>query len=243
MKHFLRNINLLNILILCAVLLFANYTVLPLFNMSVPLTLPSVKNPPVHKDEQPADIDVPLLADYTMIAEDNLFHPERKVPVDKADNQPLEHPEFVLYGTLITDDIRLAYLKDRKAPLNTEGRGERQIAMKIGDTMSGYSLKEIYPDKVIMARGDDMVSVLVSDSQKRDSKSGASSQGAPKTPPRQFPLSTSTIERASRSQDVQQSPAGTNNLNDRLKNRQWRTSGDDGKKIRTLGLGAYGSRR
>jgi hypothetical protein len=178
-----------------------------------------------------------------MIAENNLFHPERKVPVDKADKQPLEHPEFVLYGTLLTDDIRLAYLQDRKAPLNTEGRGERQTAMKIGDTMSGYSLKEIYTDKVIMARGDDMVSVLVSDSQKRDSKSGASPKGALKTPPRQSPLSKSAVERDSRSQNVQQSPAATNKLNDRLKNSQWRTPRDDGKKMRTFGYGAYGSRR
>ena len=170
MKHFLRNINLLNIVILCAILLFANYTILPLFNMSVRVTLPSGQKPAGHVDETPVEITIPLLTNYTMIAEDNLFHPERKVPVDKADNQPLEHPEFVLYGTLIADDVRLAYLKDRKAPLNTGGRGERQTAMKIGDTMSGYSLKEIYPDRVIMTRGDDLVSVLVTDIKKRDSK-------------------------------------------------------------------------
>jgi len=153
MKRILKNINLLNILLIVAILIFINYTILPLFDMSVRFTLPTGKKPPVHTD-------------YTMIAENNLFHPERKIPVDKTDNQPLEQPEFILYGTLITDDIRIAYLGDRKSPVSTAGRGKRQTVLKLGDVMSGYILQEIAPDTVVMERGDDRIRVNLTVSTK-----------------------------------------------------------------------------
>ena len=101
-----------------------------------------------------------------MIAEENLFHPERKIPAEKKVEQALPKPEFVLYGTLITDDIKLAYLEDRKAPYNTPGRGKRQTVLKIGDTMSSFTVKEIDTDKVVMVRGEDRIEVNVIDPAK-----------------------------------------------------------------------------
>jgi type II secretory pathway component PulC len=234
MKRILRNINLLNILLIGAILILINYTILPLFNMSVPLTLSSGKTTSVHKDEQPAEIDVPLLTDYAMIADDNLFHPERRIPVETVDEQSLPKPEFVLFGTLLTDDIRLAYLKDRKAPLNTGGRGDRQTAMKIGDTMSGYALKEIYPDKVIMARGDELVSVSVSDSVNRESPGAPSPQMASKPLPRQSPSTTKGMEKASRPQEPRYSTTEPGNLQkDGVNQYQDRNSRDSRRKMRT----------
>lgn len=189
MKKLLRNINLLNILLIVAILIFINYTVLPLFNGSVSYKLPNGKKPPVYKDEKTAEIAIPSLTDYTMIAEDNLFHPERKIPLDIGADQALEKPEFLLYGTLITDDVRLAYLEDKKAPQNTAGRGKRQTTLKLGNVMSGYTLKEIYPDKVIMVRGEEILAVLMNDSAKPRSEGVATPQQASARTTRQTPAS------------------------------------------------------
>jgi len=182
-NNILRNINLLNILLIIAILIFINYTILPLFNVSISYTLPRGKKPPVEKDEKIAESTVPSLTDYAMIAEDNLFHPERQIPAEKADSQPLEQPEFVLYGTLITDGVRVAYLEDLKSPRSTQGRGKRQAVVKIGDNMSGFTLKEIYPDKVIMVRGQDTVVVDVLDSSSKKTRGIKSPSERPKALP------------------------------------------------------------
>lgn len=182
MKHILRNINILNILLIVAILLLINYTILPLLNMDARFTLPSIKNTPVHKEEITTESTIPSLTDYTMIAEDNLFHPERVIPAEEPDSQPLEQPEFVLYGTLITDGVRVAYLEDLKSPRSTQGRGRRQTVVNIGDTLSGFTLKEIHQDKVIMVRGQDtmVVDLLDSSSKKtRETKPPSEKQKSP----------------------------------------------------------------
>lgn len=176
----LKNINLLNILLIVAILIFVNYTILPLFHMSVHYTPPSGKIASVHEEEKAEKSEVPSLTDYTMIADENLFHPERRIPAETTQAQPLEQPEFVLYGTMITDDVCLAYLEDLKAPHSTQGRGKRHSVVKIGDNMSGFTLKEIYADKVIMSRGGEtMVIELIADKKTRKTKTTAKRQRLP----------------------------------------------------------------
>jgi hypothetical protein len=165
-KTIIRNINLLNIILITSIIILANYIVLPMFNMDMKYTLPAGKKIVGDDDEKPAESHIPSLTDYTMIAEDNLFHPERKIPVQKKDEQPLPKPEFVLYGTLITDDLSLAYLEDLKVPRSTPGRGKRQTAMRKGDSMSGFTLKEIETEKVVMVRGEERIELKVADSSK-----------------------------------------------------------------------------
>jgi len=162
-KNFFRNINLLNIMLITSIIILANYTVLPMFNMNIRYTLPAVKKTIGDTDEKPAESHIPSLTDYTMIAEENLFHPERKIPVEKKDEQPLPKPDFVLYGTLITDDMRIAYMEDLKAPRSSPGRGKRQISMKKGDTLSGFTLKEIEVEKIVMVRGEEKMVVNMND--------------------------------------------------------------------------------
>ncbi len=160
-KNFFRNINLLNIILITSIIILANYTVLPMFNMNIRYTLPAGKKTIGDTDEKPAEGRIPSPSDYMIIAEENLFHPERKIPVEKKAEQPLPKPEFVLYGTLITDDIKLAYLEDLKAPHSTQGRGRRQTVLKIGDIMSGFTVKEIDTDKIVVVRGEERIEVNV----------------------------------------------------------------------------------
>jgi type II secretory pathway component PulC len=88
--------------------------------------------------------------------------------VDKVANPPLPKPEFVLYGVLITDDASVAYVEDKKALQSTAGRGERQVALRKGETLSGFTLTEIGADKIVMVRGDEIITVNLSEPKVRE---------------------------------------------------------------------------
>lgn len=196
-KNIFRNINLLNIMLITAVIILANYTVLPMFNMNIRYTLPAGKKTIGDTDEKPAEGRIPSPSDYMIIAEENLFHPERKIPVEKKAEQPLPKPEFVLFGTLITDDLSLAYLEDLKVPRSTPGRGKRQTAMRKGDSMSGFTLKEIETDKVVMLRGEEQLVVLVNDpsrSKERKETGVTTAPAATQKPPQQMPAAASSTQ-------------------------------------------------
>jgi hypothetical protein len=222
-KTIIRNINLLNIILITSIIILANYIVLPMFNMNMKYTLPAGKKIVGDDDEKPAESHIPSLTDYTMIAEDNLFHPERKIPVEKKDEQPLPKPEFVLYGTMITDGTRLAYLSDRKAPLTTPGRGERQSVLHEGKTLSGYTLREILSDKVIMVRGEDKIEVNVIDSSKKRTQVT--------TQPSQQPVAKQPSRASSVQQDV---TSRGKEMKEELKNLRQQRKESRGTQVRTL---------
>ncbi len=74
-----------------------------------------------------------------MISEQNLFHPERKIPPEKQQEKAVPKPDLFLYGTLITNDASYAFVEDKKAPYSTAGRGKRQTTLKKGDIWVGMS--------------------------------------------------------------------------------------------------------
>jgi type II secretory pathway component PulC len=222
LNYFLKNINLLNIILIAAIFISAAYMILPLYSTDMKYTLPSVKKPVSEAKEKPAESTIPSLSDYTIIAEDNLFHPDRKIPPVKTAEQELPKPEFVLYGTMITDDNRLAYLSDRKAPLTTPGRGERQSVLHEGNTLSGYTLREILPDKVIMVRGEDKIEVDVVDSSKKRS------QVATQPTPTQQPVAKQRAQASSAEKSKQKE------LREELKNLRQQRRESQGTQGRTL---------
>ncbi len=162
----LRNINLLNIVLMATIAAFAAYLLPPLLNVQVKYTLPSPKIAAEAKEDNPEEAKPPEAMEYMVIAEQNVFHPERKIPLEKKDEKPLPTPEFVLYGTLITDDTKLAFIDDMKSAQTSPGRGKRQRALNLGSTLSGFVLSEVYPDKVVMVRGEEKMEVRVLDSAK-----------------------------------------------------------------------------
>jgi len=182
LSRLLRNITVLNIILLVAAFLLADYVVLPLLNVKVKYVPAIPKKLSPEKEEKPALSKTSNPADYTIIADQNLFHPERKIPPEKKEEAALPKPEFVLYGTLITDNTRYAYLEDKKAPRSTPGRGKRQTALKQGDSMSGYTLKEIDDDKVVMVRGEDVLTLKVIDSSIKKDREAVSTPTAPTSP-------------------------------------------------------------
>ncbi|MGO9614121.1 MAG: hypothetical protein ACLPX5_13970 [Dissulfurispiraceae bacterium] len=164
LNAFMKNINVLNLILITAGFLFFNYTLLPLSNVSTKIHPPTIaKLGQNDKGQQAEEPKILSPFEYTVIADQNLFHSERRIPPEKKEEKALPIPEFVLYGTLISDGMKLAYLEDQKAPVNSPGRGKRQTVLKVGEIMSGFKLNEVDPDKVVLSRGEQSLTVYVMD--------------------------------------------------------------------------------
>jgi hypothetical protein len=162
MGRLLKNLNLLNVLLAAALVAAAHYIVFPLVNEKPAFSPPAIKALPEQvKNHTAAGEPAAASSDYTVIADQNLFNPDRKIPVDKLQEKNLPKPELVLYGTLIADNISLAYVEDQKSPLTTAGRGKRLRVLKKGDTLSGFVLKSIEPDRIVLARGEEVMTVTI----------------------------------------------------------------------------------
>ncbi len=166
----MKNMNVMNAFLGAIVLFLSVYILPPLLHIQAKVSLPSAAKPDV-KEEKTVETQPPSPNEYTSIAEQNIFHPERKIPAVTAAAAPLPKPEFVLFGTLITGDVSLAYVEDLKAP----AKGKRQRAMRKGEVISGFTLKEIDADKILMTRGDEKIEVKITD--KARSKSAATGIG------------------------------------------------------------------
>ncbi|MBI5849110.1 MAG: hypothetical protein HZB31_14395 [Nitrospirae bacterium] len=168
-KYILSNINLLNVLLAGFILFSMLYTIMPFINRSIRSSLPATQK----HDTVPSGADtIPEQAkplsplDYALIAEQNLFHPERKIPLATKNAQTAEKPDFILYGTLVAEGLKMAFLDDLKAPYSTRGRGKRQRALKVGQSLSGYTLAEVLAEKIVMVKGDERIIVAVNDPSK-----------------------------------------------------------------------------
>ncbi len=164
LRQIIKSFNLLNCLLVAVSLAFTYNFIFHQPESNVAYVAPPLKKKPAEKNQnEPPKVQTPAPMDYVVIADQNLFHPERRIPPEKKEAAALPKPEFILYGTLITPGLKVAYLEDKKAPVTTPGRGKRQSALKPGESLSGFTLKEILADRVVMARGEETLSVLLDD--------------------------------------------------------------------------------
>ncbi len=189
----LRSINLLNILLAAAAVAAAHYIVLPRIDEEAHFHLAPVKTAqieaPVESKKKKTGSEPPVQpAAFILIADQNIFHPDRKISVNKPQEKILPKPELVLYGTLITDNTLLAYVDDINATLTTPGRGKRLRVLRIGDMAGDFKLKEIHTDMIVLERGSEVLTVDLSESKrKRQNPAVPSVQAAvpkPETNPR-----------------------------------------------------------
>ncbi len=181
LPYLLKNINLLNIALAGLITAGFFYIFAPTPVIDLKVTPAPNKLLSETKEVLSQAQNIPP-SDYTIISEQNIFHPDRKIPTDKKIETQKSQPEFVLYGTLIADDIRLAYLEDKKSPRTTQGRGNRQTALKKGETISGFTLNEIEKDKIVMVREEETIIVHLTDSSKAKSRGGTSAPGVQTQP-------------------------------------------------------------
>ena len=171
MKYLLQSVNVLNGLLAAAVVTVAYFTVLPFLNLDTQMSLPAAKETAERSGEKSVLPQNYSPADYAVISEQNLFHPERKIPPEKKDETAIPRPDVVLYGTLITDDMSMAFVEDKKAPYSTPGRGKRQVSLKKGDNLNGYILREVETNRIVLVKGEDKIVVMLNEGEKR--KAGA----------------------------------------------------------------------
>ncbi len=206
-KTILANINTLNILLLAAAILLFYLLDYPLIVSENKVFKPKVKGAAAFNEVKAASANGISYLDYAAVAEKNLFHPERKVPVEKIDKQLLVRPEIILYGTLITRDKRMAYIEDKKAPYSTPGRGKRQITIDEGSMISGFKLIEVHEEFILLMRGDEKIMVRLSDQKSRThGKSQAATSAATAVNPAVNQM-TPFVERKSGAASTQLRPA------------------------------------
>jgi hypothetical protein len=182
LSSILRHITVLNCILIAGILAVLYIAIARMTDIAVKLPAPvAAAVGSGQKTEQATDqVVAPPMQDYAVIAEKNLFHPERLIPAEKKEAD-VPKPEFVLYGTLIVDNVRIAYISDKKSPRSTPGRGKRQVALKIGEVLSGYTLKEVLPDSAVMMRGDDRIDLKVISPENKKERGTEGVAGMPGT--------------------------------------------------------------
>ena len=173
LNYLLKNITLLNILFLAGAIALA----ISLIGLSsYKITIPTVAPPkPTAAQEELAATDAggtlrveaPSPSDFTTVAENNLFHPERRVPPENKEETAQPKPELILFGTLIDGKDNLAFIEDKKSPKTSPGRGKRQVTIKKGDMLGGFAVTSIETDRIKLVRGEEMLVFHLMDEGKR----------------------------------------------------------------------------
>lgn len=191
-KYILQNMNVVNGLLAIAAAAMVYYIVIPFFNPDIRVSLPAVKETKAESYKITALPQNISQADYAVIGDQNLFHPERIVPPEKKEEKAIPKPEVILYGTLITDQLSIAFVEDRKAPRTTPGRGKRQMALHKGDQLSGYILREIEANRIVFTKGEEKIVVRLEEGEKRKASETSISPAATGMTPGSPQATTST---------------------------------------------------
>jgi len=184
-RYAVKSINVINCLLAIAVAVAAQDVFVPWPDLKTQPALPAGTNTEVPEGSEPLSSSSKPFTDYVLVSEQNLFHRERKIPQEKKEEKPIAvvpPPELVLYGTLITDNLSIAYIEDKKNPHTTPGRGKRQTQMKKGDSVNGYVLKEIEPNRIVLVKGEEKLVVMLNEKDKiRSGETPAPATARPST--------------------------------------------------------------
>ncbi|MCX5841112.1 MAG: hypothetical protein NTY16_06625 [Deltaproteobacteria bacterium] len=166
-QYLISSFNVLNLSLLVAACVFFFYFLNPLLSASLSVNVPSPKEisqgMPVSADEATK----PSASDYAVIGEQNLFHPNRVITTEKKADPVVPKSELVLYGTLISNGLKIAFLQDKKEAPTTPGRGARQIAVKEGDIVGGYTLKQITEKMIFLINGEEQMTLYLDELKNR----------------------------------------------------------------------------
>jgi len=100
---------------------------------------------------------------YKLIAEKNIFHPDRKEFAAVATDQSRSsvRPQIALYGIVVGGDFQSATIVNPGRPLQ---KGEREPkTVKVGDPIGDYKVEKILEDRIVMTNGGDSFEVLLYD--------------------------------------------------------------------------------
>ena len=197
----IRHVNILNLLIIAAAIGFYLYFLNPLLTTSVTVELPSPKEMSLETETRVDQTKKASIADYTLIGEQNLFHPDRVIPAGKMEKSEKKEavsaprPELVLHGTMILNGLKMAYVEDKKATAAAPGRGARQLVVKEGDSIGGFILKQVTESMIVLANGEEQITLYLDEIKDRKGEITGSTKvlpsaatAQPSATPRQQPL-------------------------------------------------------
>jgi hypothetical protein len=202
LRYLAQSINLLNLLLAGLLAVLLAYGLLPV--LSGKATRPDRQHgaSPDRASAERAASPAPQAGDYMVVAEMNLFHPDRRVPPEKKEEKEIPKPELVLYGTVLSGEASYAYVEDAKSPYATPGRGKRPHVMKKGDVIGGFVLKEIEPTRIALVRNDETMTVMLNTEKARGSQAEMKSAA----PPAARPFDKAVLSFSSRRPEVQPGP-------------------------------------
>lgn len=166
-SSFLKNVNVLNVLLAGVIAYGAYYLTMSMPNPDINITAAQMNDGAAVSQKEFSLYTKMQSNDYALVSDQNIFHPERKIPPDKKEEKAVPKPEVILYGTLITQQESIAFIEDKKSPRTTPGRGKRQTALHKGESLSGYTLTEIKADSIALVRGEEKIMVLLEEGEKR----------------------------------------------------------------------------
>lgn len=190
LNYLLKSITVLNILLLAgAITLTINLATVRSHKIAVRAVAPP--EPAAAQEEAAgagaggtAGAKAPSMSDFAIVAENNLFHPERRIPPEKKEEAALPKPELILFGTLIDGKEDLAFIEDKRSPKTSPGRGKRQVTVKKGDIFNGFLVASIESDRIKLVRGEEMLVFHLMDAEKHrgETELGAGSYTSPGAP-------------------------------------------------------------
>jgi Type II secretion system protein C len=105
-----------------------------------------------------------LLEGFSVIAEKNVFNPDRKefsTAAAAAMSKPISRPQVTLQGVVLAEGYQSASIVNPGRPLH---KGERETkSVRIGDMVGEYKLSKILPDRILLEAGEDSFEVLLYD--------------------------------------------------------------------------------
>jgi hypothetical protein len=173
LKWTLDNVRVFHLMIGAIVGVFLFFFVWPEYNQNGKISIPAAKIIPETEAQAPTPEEIPpSLSDYAVIAEQNLFHQDRKIPPRKKE---MPKPEIVLSGTTIMDGVPLALIQDKKGGqiLASCSNRQRPCWVKIGDRVQGYTVTIIEPNSIFLQKGDDVITASLHKRQGKQKTSGA----------------------------------------------------------------------
>jgi hypothetical protein len=169
----MRHINILNLFILSAAIGFYLYFLYPFLTTPLSVELPYSKEISSEMQSGTDKTTKPSISDYTLIGKQNLFHPDRVMPAEKVEKAEkkavisVPRPELVLHGTMMVNGLKIAYVEDKKATPTTSGQGARQLVVKEGDNISGFIIKQITENKIVLANGEEQMTLYLDELKDR----------------------------------------------------------------------------
>lgn len=102
------------------------------------------------------------LAPSILIAQKNIFHPERKdFPIKIEQTKPVVRPQVILYGVTIAGDYQSATVVNPGRPLQKQER--ETLTIKIGEKIGEYKLAKVFSDRITLENTGDNFEVLLYD--------------------------------------------------------------------------------